>query len=531
MGFERKSTQLKNEQATVDIELSDVADLKEGNAEDRRDMMRMGKAQELKRNFRFLSIFGFSMILMQSWEAVISLSSIGLTNGGTAGSIWMYLVCWAGFGFVNVSMAEMSSMAPTTGGQYHWVSEFAPKRHQKFLSYVMGWMCVLAWQTGCASTAYIAGSQIQSLVALNYETYVPQGWHGTMLSIAVNAFSVFFNVALARKLPLIEAGLLTIHVFGFVGIMVTLWVLAPRTPAVEVFTTFNDGGGWGSIGGSTMIGIMSGIYPLLGADAAVHMSEELQDAAKTLPRSMIWTTFFSGAFEYVCAFLGKGWVMLITFCSCLGDINEVISSPTPFITVFHNATQTKSGATAMSAFVIVMTVAGNLTGVATASRQLWAFSRDQGMPLSGWFAHVHPGYNLPINSIITTLIVTVLLTLIPIGSPVALNSLTSLGTNAILSSYMCSTGCVLWRRLTGLPLLPSKFSLGRWGLAINIISEMFLVVFFVFAFFPPVPEPALDLMNWNILIYGVSVIGSLVYYGLSARKRYVGPVEYVRKLD
>ena len=29
-------------------------------------------------------------------------------------------------------------MAPTAGGQYHWVSEFAPRRHQKFLSYVSG---------------------------------------------------------------------------------------------------------------------------------------------------------------------------------------------------------------------------------------------------------------------------------------------------------------------------------------------------------------------------------------------------------
>jgi hypothetical protein len=28
--------------------------------------------------------------------------------------------------------------APTSGGQYHWVSEFAPPSLQKFLSYVTG---------------------------------------------------------------------------------------------------------------------------------------------------------------------------------------------------------------------------------------------------------------------------------------------------------------------------------------------------------------------------------------------------------
>ena len=39
-----------------------------------------------------------------------SVSTIGLINGGTAGVIWMYLVCWIGFMLVNVSMAEMASM-------------------------------------------------------------------------------------------------------------------------------------------------------------------------------------------------------------------------------------------------------------------------------------------------------------------------------------------------------------------------------------------------------------------------------------
>jgi hypothetical protein len=30
------------------------------------------------------------------------------------------------------------SRAPTSGGQYHWVSEFAPPKYQKFLSYASG---------------------------------------------------------------------------------------------------------------------------------------------------------------------------------------------------------------------------------------------------------------------------------------------------------------------------------------------------------------------------------------------------------
>lgn len=68
----------------------------------------------------------------------VSTASIGLIDGGTAGLIWMYFICWIGFICVNTSMAEMGSMAPTSGGQYHWVSEFAPPQSQRFLSYLIG---------------------------------------------------------------------------------------------------------------------------------------------------------------------------------------------------------------------------------------------------------------------------------------------------------------------------------------------------------------------------------------------------------
>ena len=94
---------------------------KKGTTVDRHAMWRMGKVQQFRRNFRFLSMFGFSMILMASWETLLGTSTIGLIDGGTAGLIWMYLICWVGLVCINTSMAEMGSMAPTSGGQYHWV--------------------------------------------------------------------------------------------------------------------------------------------------------------------------------------------------------------------------------------------------------------------------------------------------------------------------------------------------------------------------------------------------------------------------
>jgi len=41
-----------------------------GNEHDQREMARMGKRQELRREFQFFSIWGFAVILGCSWEYV-----------------------------------------------------------------------------------------------------------------------------------------------------------------------------------------------------------------------------------------------------------------------------------------------------------------------------------------------------------------------------------------------------------------------------------------------------------------------------
>lgn len=49
-------------------------------------------------------------ILMSTWETQLTASTFGLTNGGLAGLVWMYLITFAGFIAVVASMAEMASM-------------------------------------------------------------------------------------------------------------------------------------------------------------------------------------------------------------------------------------------------------------------------------------------------------------------------------------------------------------------------------------------------------------------------------------
>lgn len=114
----------------------------------------------------------------------------------------------------------------------------------------------------------MAGGQIQGLVILNNANYVPERWHGTLLVIAVATFAILFNTLLAQRLPLVEGVVLVLHVCGFFVVFVIMWVLGPRRPSREVFGGFQDNAGWGSVGLSVLVGQISPIFALLGADAA-----------------------------------------------------------------------------------------------------------------------------------------------------------------------------------------------------------------------------------------------------------------------
>jgi hypothetical protein len=65
-----KNAVVHDEQAELDLPLDNVSEYSEKRRTraDMLSMWRLGKKQELLRNFRFTSIFGFSMILMATWE-------------------------------------------------------------------------------------------------------------------------------------------------------------------------------------------------------------------------------------------------------------------------------------------------------------------------------------------------------------------------------------------------------------------------------------------------------------------------------
>lgn len=84
---------------------------------------------------------------------------------------------------------------------------------------------------------------------------------------------------------------------------------------------------------------------------------------------MVWTLCINGV---------SGFIMVITFAFCVGNVEQVLSTSTgfPFIQVFYNATGSKGGTTAMTVIIMAMSICSMISNVATTSRQMYAFARD-----------------------------------------------------------------------------------------------------------------------------------------------------------
>lgn len=167
--------------------------------------------------------------------------------------------------------------------------------------------------------------------------------------------------------------------------------------------------------------------------------------------------------------------------------------------------------------------------VATASRQLWSFARDFGLPGSAWLSVVPRGWNLPVRSVLVSFVVTSVLACINIGSTAALNAINSLGGVSVLTSYFVTIGCLVWRRLYGAPLPPRRWSLGRFGLAVNIGALLFVAPLWFFSFWPQVVPITAVSMNWASTMFVATIIFAMAWYAVRGKNEYTGPVVQMKR--
>ena len=398
-----------------------------------------------------------------------------------------------------------------------------------------GWFTVLGWQAFVASVGFLNGTMTQGLIILADATYVPKPWHSVFLYWGIILFGVSINTVVSSWLPKFEALILILHILGFFAVILPLVILGPHAQASKVFGTFINSGNWPTNALSFFVGLLGNVYAFFGADGAIHMAEEIQHASVVVPRAIITSIILNG-------FMGFGIALALLFC--IGDIDAALHTKTgfPYIEIFFQAVQNLAGAAIMTSIIIALSLCATVSIVATASRQLWAFSRDRAVPGWTFLQRVHPKSAVPLYSVMVTTIISCLLALIVLGSSTAFNDIVSLSVVGLFGSYLLTALLLLWRRVQGSILLhaTSEDALtnvpgaqlmwgpwripGIWGVLTNGFAIVYLIIVFFFSLWPPSNHPSAKTMNYSCLMLGATMIFSVFYYFVRARKVYTGPV-------
>jgi choline transport protein len=251
------------------------------------------------------------------------------------------------------------------------------------------------------------------------------------------------------------------------------------------------------------------------------MAEEVEDAAITVPRSMITTVVLNG-------FMGYGFLVAVLYS--MGSVDAALNTPTayPIIEIFYQATESKSGTNAMCAVLIVMAIFATVGVMASSSRLTWAFARDKGLPRSEFLARLHPKWKIPFNTVALTAVINIALSIINIGSTAAFNAILSLSVVALYGTYMAPICLMLNQRLRHPQNIAwGPFKMGRWGPAVNIASICYTTYASVFLLFPPVAETTPENMNWSSLVCGGTALFALIAWWSGGTKRYKGPLKEI----
>ncbi|KAJ6151601.1 hypothetical protein N7470_007198 [Penicillium chermesinum] len=535
--------------------------------DDTQALARLGKKQVLKRRFGFFSIVGFAMAELITWETVVTLFSQAFDNGGPAGAFFGYIIACLSTLSVYTVISELASMAPIAGGQYYWVYMLAPMRWKKISSYLIGWLTTLAWIATIATETIFLGTMIEGLIILNDLKFVQQRWQNTLLAWASVVVTFFINVVLPNILPRFEIGILVLHLAGFIAIMATLLALAPKKSAHYVFHTALNEGNWPTQGLSYCVGFIGNVATFVGADASVHMAEEVANAAVVIPRAIITGMTLNSLL---------GLAMMLTILFCLGDTDSVLNSATgfAFIQIFYDTTSSYAGASFMTAIIMVLTMACCTGITTTASRMTWSFARDEGLPFSRYIKRVHKSTKVPIIAVSVVCGLACALTLIYIGSTTAFNDVISLTVTGFYGTYFLPAAFLLYHRIKGhvlphgtvldalpdsaasanpsalekpaalvRPKSPSKevspgqappdspernTSEDKVPGILGTLNNAYACVYMLFVIFwsvwPPTAHVDYTTMNYSIVVTAGVLILSGIWYWVRARKDYHGPL-------
>ncbi|HEY8263583.1 MAG TPA: amino acid permease [Methyloceanibacter sp.] len=356
----------------------------------------MGYAQELSRGMSKFSNFAisFSIICILS-GGINSFAQATSSVGGAGAGIGWIVGCGVSAVFA-IAMAQIASAYPTAGGLYHWGSILG----NRFTGWVTAWLNLLGLITVMGAinigTAFFFQGTFGSYVGMTTDPS-----HIVIFVGIITALQALIN-HLGIKLTALLTDWSGYIIFGTtIALIIALLAYAPTHEWSRLWTFTNysgdaGGGVWpqsDSLLYLFALSLLLPIYTITGYDASAHTSEETYRAAQSVPRGIVDSVLWSALF---------GWAMVCAIVIAIPDLAEGAKQGW---SVFFNTMAAIMPNWLVQLLYLFIFIAQFLCGLATvtsASRMIYAFSRDGGLPLiSEWVSKVSPKFRTPVAAIWT----------------------------------------------------------------------------------------------------------------------------------
>ncbi|GAB2228570.1 hypothetical protein Droror1_Dr00022690 [Drosera rotundifolia] len=492
-------------------------------------LQELGYKQELKRDLSVLSNFAFSFSIISVLTGITTLYNTGLTYGGPAVMLYGWLVVGFLTMFVGLSMAEICSSYPTSGGLYYWSAKLAGPSWAPFASWITGWFNIVGQWAVTTSVDFSLAQLVQVIILLSTGGKNGGGYEASKYIVIAFHGAILFMHASLNSLPIAWLSFFgqLAAAWNVVGVFV-LMILVPlvakeRASAKYVFTYFNKDNEDGITNSFYIIvlGLLMSQYTLSGYDASAHMTEETKQADKNGPKGIISAIGIS-------ILVGWGYILGITFA--VKDIPYLLNTDNDaggyaiaeiFYLAFKSRFGTGVGGTFCLGIVGVAIFFCGMSSVTSNSRMAYAFSRDGAMPFSSFWHKVNK-QEVPINAVWGSVAISFCMALTSLGSLVAFQAMVSIATIGLYIAYALP---IFFRvTLARKSFVRGPYHLGRYSLLVGWIAVLWVLTITVLFSLPVAYPVSVDNLNYTPVAVGGLLFLIVSSWIFSARKWFKGPI-------
>ena len=492
--------------------------------DDERLLHRLGYAQELFRAMGGFQNFAISFTIISILAGCLTSYYIAFNWGGPVAVTWGWLLVGLFCIIVSLAMGEIASTFPTAGGLYYWASKLGSPAWGWFT----GWFNLIGQIAVTAAIGY--GLAIFATSLLNLLT--DGGYPNTTRWIFVT-YSIVMLIAVIVNLLAVRwtAGLNTIsaywHMAGVLVIVAILIIVPDNHQSVGyVFgETINNSGFSGQNFGDFMfwyvfgIGLLMAQYTITGYDASAHMAEETRQASRGAAIGMVMSVVASVFF---------GFLLLLAVTFAIPDTQGVVDAGGFAVTYIWETAMSRGWAELLLTIAVVAQMFCLTASVTSASRMMYAFSRDRAVPGHQLWRRIS-GQRVPVYAVVAIGLLSWALML-----PTLWNAVVGylVGTSiAVIGLYIAFGIPILLRWRSG-----ERFERGAWHLGgkyrwLDPLALAWIALICILFMLPIAPGgvPGDDAFDWNVVNYApITVGGAFLLFGgwylLSARRWFKGPI-------